>query len=248
MFNTYDSTRPYDNQMGYLETVLDRFWSKVKFEYNEDGTINNNACMIWTAGKNQYDYGDFCYVTHKHILAHRFSLSCYIGPLPVWEAPDWLCVRHKNSCNNRACVNPLHLEIGTQRQNIEDMIELGSQAKGSNIGSSVLCDNQVLETIKLINLGESNLDIADKFSVSEFTIRDIRYGNTWSHLTGIKHIPSGYSIGENNASAKLNDSNIREIRQKLKLGRTGVSLAREYGVSIATISLIKNNKKWTHVI
>ena len=40
MFNTYDPTRPYDNQMGYLETVLDRFWSKVKFEYNEDGTIN----------------------------------------------------------------------------------------------------------------------------------------------------------------------------------------------------------------
>ncbi|MBT5419447.1 MAG: hypothetical protein HOK80_01040 [Candidatus Cloacimonetes bacterium] len=246
MFNTYDSTRPYDNQMGYPENVLDRFWSKVKFEYNEDGTINNDACMIWTAAKHIDSYGQF-WVNGKDIPSHRFSLSCYIGPLPTWEAPDWMCVRHKNFCNNKDCVNPLHLELGTNQQNTDDMIELGNHPRGSSHGMSVFKDEEVLEVIELSKSGMLYQEIADIFGVTRGAISKIVIGRTWSELTGIIHKPTD-GKGINKATAILNNDKIREIRQKLKLSRTGASLAREYGVSPGVISKIKLNKIWTHVI
>jgi DNA-binding XRE family transcriptional regulator len=244
MFNTYDSTRPYDNQMGYPEDVLDRFWSKVKFEYNKDGTIDTNACMIWTARKDHTDYGKFDYVhiinnkKCKNIPAHRFSLSCYIGPLPIWEAPDYLSVRHKNFCHNRICVNPLHLEIGTNQQNVDDKIKLSSQARGSSHGASLFEDEEIFEILELSKFGMTQQEIADKFSVARGTIASIITGNSWSHLTKIKYTPK----------LRLTDIVIREIRQKLKLGISGVSLAKEYCVSSSLISQIKNNKARTNIV
>jgi hypothetical protein len=251
MFNTYDSTRPYDNQMGYSEDVLDRFWSKVKFECNEDGTINNNACMIWTAYKDYWGYGDFS-LSHinsknkksKRMPAHKFSWQCYNGPVPIYEFPDRLVVRHK-ICHNPACVNPLHLEIGTDQQNVADMVNDGRQAKGSKNGRAELSDEEVFEILKLSKSGITQQKIADRFGVTRGAISKIVIGRTWSELTGIIYDSNNCNTkGVNNGMSKLNNNTIREIRQKLKLGRTGTSLAREYSISDSIISNIKNYKTY----
>jgi hypothetical protein len=53
--------------------------------------------------------------------------------------------------------------------------------------------------------------------------------------------------GEHNNNAKFTDQDVREIRQALASGETGGALARRYGVSKSTISLIRNGHRWPHV-
>ena len=56
----------------------------------------------------------------------------------------------------------------------------------------------------------------------------------------------GVAIGSKNGSAKLKESDVIEIRKKLK-NRTGVDIAREYGVGKKTISDVKTGKTWKYV-
>ena len=85
-----------------------RFWRKV--------TIGSpDECWEWQGSRRGDNYGQL-YVAHKHRAAHRFSFFLahrYYPPV----------VRHK--CDNRVCVNPHHLEGGTQTDNMRDVVERG---------------------------------------------------------------------------------------------------------------------------
>jgi hypothetical protein len=71
------------------------------------------SCWIWTGYKQSNGYGQIG-VNYKNKLAHRVSYEIHIGKIP-----DGFLVRH--SCDNPSCVNPSHLLLGTQKQNLEDM-------------------------------------------------------------------------------------------------------------------------------
>lgn len=79
---------------------IDRFMEKVQKTSN---------CWIWTAYKNRHGYGQFA-VDRKPVAAHRWIYEYYFGPLM-----DSYCLHR---CNNTSCVNPLHLEAGTQSDNM----------------------------------------------------------------------------------------------------------------------------------
>ena len=94
-----------------------RFWSKVE---------KSAGCWLWTASKRNKGYGAFCYEAHGRKIqgrAHRFSWELHNG-----DIPDGLFVLHK--CDIPACVNPDHLFLGTNDDNIRDMIQKGRHISG----------------------------------------------------------------------------------------------------------------------
>lgn len=74
-------------------------------------------CWIWKGHKNKDGYGNFS-IRRKTSASHRYSWIFHKG-----EITKGMNVLH--SCDNRYCVNPEHLFLGTQRDNMEDMIRKG---------------------------------------------------------------------------------------------------------------------------
>lgn len=146
-----------------------RFFSKVDCDIP-------NGCWEWTASTNKDGYGQFSYEGIMY-LAHRISYEYFYGTIP-----DGLIVRHK-VCHNPLCVNPLHLELGNQKDNIGDRDLAGRQAKGERHGNSILTENNV-EVIRHLCKNKdifhmTQKEIADSFGISQHQVYQIVKGKNW---------------------------------------------------------------------
>jgi hypothetical protein len=150
--------------------VKKRFWRHVK---------KTTKCWLWTAstvvGYGQFKIGSRTDKTTRQVKAHRVSWELHFGPIP-----KGLCVCHK--CDNRACVNPGHLFLGTNADNSKDMVNKKRQAKGSSNGYSKLTEQQVLKIRAKLAMGITQMVLAKEFNVSQNAISTIKLRKTWKHL------------------------------------------------------------------
>lgn len=93
--------------------------------------IDAKGCWLWTKGRMPFGYGAIV-VNGKTKLAHRVSYEAHVGPIP-----SGLCVLHR--CDVPPCVNPEHLFLGTQLDNMRDKIAKGRQGD-SSVGRRVRGD------------------------------------------------------------------------------------------------------------
>lgn len=154
----------------------------------------NSGCWLWMGAHNGQKgvdlYGFFGYdgIT---IGSHRASWQLYRG-----EIPDGLVVRHK--CDTPCCVNPDHLKLGTQLDNIQDAIDRRRHScgekhaatirgiphpttQGQNHRRATLTDKDVI-AIRQLASSIPHRELSIRFNTSIANIRSIVYRKSWKHL------------------------------------------------------------------
>ena len=92
--------------------VIDRFIRKFEIDHETE-------CWNWIAGIDGEGYGSF-WLYGKNRSAHRVAYQISVGQIPE---DMYIC----HSCDNPLCVNPDHLWLGTQAENLQDMRDKGRQ-------------------------------------------------------------------------------------------------------------------------
>lgn len=108
--------------------------------------------------------------------AHRLAWELAHGPIPMG-----LSVCHH--CDTPRCVNPAHLFLGTQQDNLADMRAKGRQVRGERTHSHKLTAADVLEIRRCLSAGTmSSPEIADRFGISRLHVNAIRRRDVWGWL------------------------------------------------------------------
>lgn len=141
-------------------------------------TVEENNCCTWEAARQGRGYGHF-WLNGHHMLAHRVSWVIHYGPIP-----EGMMVLHR--CDNPGCVNPQHLFLGSQQENMLDMISKGRHSRiaprGEKSGSAKLKTTDVIKMREWRRDGIKLKFISTYFGVSVPTVCQITTGQTWTHV------------------------------------------------------------------
>ena len=168
----------------YTPKDIVKFWSKV----NKNGSIPKHRpelgpCWEWLAGLFSTGYGTFEHGekgNHKPLKAHRVSWE-----IANDEIPNSLWVLHE--CDNRKCVNPNHLFLGTRTDNVRDMWAKGREYRVSMHGEKHFKHKMTDDKIKYIRgrflIGDiTKAELGREMGLDPTTIRDIIKRKTWRHV------------------------------------------------------------------
>lgn len=137
--------------------------------------LDPDICWIWTGAVNSNGYGRFT-DKNRNILAHRVSHELFVGPIPKGKN---VC----HSCDNRMCVNPHHLWLGSQSENLRDAIAKGRHStpdtRGERNGNRRLSQSDVDCIRAMHGGGQRKYRIAATYGVSPSTVGDIINYKTW---------------------------------------------------------------------
>lgn len=141
----------------------------------EDGT----GCWVWIAANTGFHrltpYG----VIHRegHRKAHRYMYAKHKG-----DIPEGMYVLH--NCDNTLCVNPDHLRVGTQTENMEDRKKAAREnsLKGSDNPAAKLNEEKVYQIRRRLEAGEQCAALGREFGVSEVAIGLIKRRQKWQHV------------------------------------------------------------------
>jgi hypothetical protein len=152
-----------------------RFWSKIR-----KGTPDE--CWEWQAKAQTDGYGVIAIGGRngKHVLAHRYSYELANGPIPDnKEAYHGFVVMHL--CDNRKCVNPAHLQLGTQAENCRDAADKGRmivpKLRGEQHHNSVKLSRE--QALEISQSPEPGPVLAKHYGVSKHTVNRIKAGDHW---------------------------------------------------------------------
>lgn len=150
-------------------TYADRFWEKVKIG-------DADECWEWQGAITKRGYGNFRY-KNSPVYTHRVAWQLTNGFIP-----DGKYILH--NCDNPKCVNPKHLRVGTQQDNVTDMVKRNRNAKGQKNGMAKLTDEIVLKIIQLWNNSKLTApQIAKVMGTTKGTIHGIAHREIWRHIT-----------------------------------------------------------------
>lgn len=151
---------------------MQRFISKIKII---------GTCWVWQACSRGNGYGCIK-INGKVVDAHRFSYEFFIAPIPLGKL---VC----HSCDNRLCVNPNHLFLGTHADNTADAISKHrhvlpvNRARGQSHGFAKLKDKDIPNIFRMFDEGIAQTDIAKTYGVDKSTVCRILKRKAWMTIT-----------------------------------------------------------------
>src|SRR5262245_35056999 len=141
------------------------FWDKVEHP-------DLFSCWLWKAYKSRQGYGRLN-IRGRVVLAHRRAWELTQGPIPPAMA---VCHR----CDTPACVNPAHLFVAPQTENIADMRRKGRARHGRD--RSKLTEDDVRTIRGLVAAGASYGAAGRAFGISSGCVGDMVHRRTWAHV------------------------------------------------------------------
>lgn len=179
---------------------------------------------------------------HGYIRLHRgkklIRLHRYIYEMKYGKIPKGLFACHK--CDNRVCLNPEHIFLGDNKDNMNDMMNKNRQARGEKSGMSKLTEKQVYN-ILISNKPFSFL--SKKYNITVNIISKIKNRQIWKHIK----IPD-FKIKKydsNKDKRKLSFSDINSVRNSKESSR---KLAKKFNTTKSTILRIKNNISYKNMM
>lgn len=135
-----------------------------------------SGCWLWIGAADNHGYGHMGRLINNKavcILAHRFSWEHHYGQL----IPVGMCVLHK--CDVPACVNPYHLFLGTQQDNMDDCKKKGRGTSGVTNSHCKLTEGDVKAIREAIG---THLEIGKRFNIGPSQVGKIRARQSWTHI------------------------------------------------------------------
>jgi hypothetical protein len=147
--------------------IVDRLLSNIK--------VNAAGCFEWQGRCVVRGYGQIRF-DGKMRFVHRLSYEAFRSKIP-----DGLCVCHH--CDNRCCVNPAHLFLGTHAENNQDAVNKGRHTHGEKVNTARLTANDVCRMAEIYGRGGVKLrEVAEQFGVHISTAQYVIQGKTWTHV------------------------------------------------------------------
>lgn len=142
----------------------------------------NSGCRLWMGSVDSSGHGQLSIGGGRKTSAHRASWEQKNGPIP---AGMQIC--HK--CDVRSCIEETHLFLGTQADNMADMIAKGRarhrSLPGENHGCAKLSEAQAIEVIFAVG---THREIAARFRIRPSTVGNIKSGKKWRHLDFLRRV------------------------------------------------------------
>lgn len=154
-----------------FQKTAERFWKLVD---------KADCCWKWKSSLNNKGYGQFGCVYRgkwRTVLAHRYSWELNRGPISKGGL-----ILHR--CDNPSCVNPAHLFIGTQAENLADMVQKGRAYKGGATRGEQNGNHKIraCDAIQIRDAPGTLHEVALQFGISPSQILRIRQLKSWAHV------------------------------------------------------------------
>jgi hypothetical protein len=144
-------------------------------------TFRRNKCLIWKSKPLRLNRHHSILRNGKLILVHRLAKSLVCSKAKNNLNNSKVIFRH--TCDVPACINPDHILLGTQRDNIRDAVARSRVRHGSLHPCAKLVEKDVLKIRKLVAVGRlQKQKIAEQFGISTGTLTAIIQRRTWNRI------------------------------------------------------------------
>lgn len=148
-----------------FSSVKEAFWARVN-------QLSPGECWPWLGSCCNRGYGRFNFNSQRY-FAHVLSFQLHHGGVPTGHV-----IRHR--CDNPPCVNPNHLESGTQADNVRDTVMRGRTVRGEAHWHASLTDSDVQAIRSATGLLQTDLGML--YGIGQAAVSKIQLGKTWRHV------------------------------------------------------------------